>query len=397
MNYRIRHCASLAASALVLVSCSRDRDDYAQPAVEAWQMHYEVRIGSIDEPNYSLSAVSSIAIGEKGWFFVAQPQEGVIRVYDELGNYKMSIGGRGLGPGEFSDLGAVGILSDTVYAVNRRPGYINYFSDTGVHLGSLDAAALFGNEYALPMPSKLLPRGVAVVLPGRTSEIHEMPLRSPVLAVQRGGATLDTLLFIESERLRISTSNGDLEMVSPFQNQPAFSFARDGTRMAVVERPWPTSQEPSSYRITQIVLGGDTIYSQEYNYQPVTFPPEKYEDAVQRLVRVVQNVIPDVSLAEAMVRRALPAPRFERPVERALFADNGDLWLQRESTSNSHDLWEIHSPAGERRATVALPTGLTIVKIGEGLLWGIETDELGLQYVIRARLSRNDGQFRAPY
>ena len=76
------------------------------------------------------------------------------------------------------------------------------------------------------------------------------------------------------------------------------------------------------------------------------------------------------------------------PVTAARFADDGTLWIRREDSEAAVQTWELHDPRGAVRAVVTLPKGLDVKLINEDFLWGVETDELDVPYVVRYRLQR---------
>ncbi len=78
--------AAGALSALVNGCADRGSDEGAlQADIPLWQPEQIRRIGSLDHPLESLTEVSQVLLGPGGQVFVAQPMDGVIRLFDEAG------------------------------------------------------------------------------------------------------------------------------------------------------------------------------------------------------------------------------------------------------------------------------------------------------------------------
>src|SRR5690606_11402369 len=243
---RLRAAAVLLA--LAASACGAARDAHRAPedaAGQRWSLVEELRIGSADDPETSLTRVSGLAIGPQGHIYVAQRQDEQIRAYDRDGRFVRAFGGKGNGPGEFTHLFAIGLLADTVYAVNAQPARLSFFTLEGVASGRVRTV--------------------------------------PTLRIDRTGRILGTLFQIPAERtgVRIPLGSSVLSLHQPFPDHPLAVSTADGRRMAIVERgSAPAGAAEASFRITMTTLSHDTLYSRSYRYSPIPIPAEVVDRVV---------------------------------------------------------------------------------------------------------------------
>lgn len=87
---------------------------YAQSPAQ-WRLTPDLRIGSLDDAEQSLTTIAGVSIGPDGLIFIAQPRDWNVRVHDAAGRFVRVIGRKGGGPGEFESISAVHWRSDTLY------------------------------------------------------------------------------------------------------------------------------------------------------------------------------------------------------------------------------------------------------------------------------------------
>ncbi|MBD3414690.1 MAG: 6-bladed beta-propeller [Candidatus Aminicenantes bacterium] len=93
----------------------------------------ELQIGQMDGPEeYLFSYISDIAVNSKGDIYVADRQWTEIRKYSQDGEYLITIGRKGQGPGEFQGLGILSVDSDdNLIVYDWRLTRVSIFSDNG--------------------------------------------------------------------------------------------------------------------------------------------------------------------------------------------------------------------------------------------------------------------------
>lgn len=392
-----RHRTAAALLALAASACGAARDAHRAPedaAGQRWSLVEELRIGSADDPETSLTRVSGLAIGPQGHIYVAQRQDEQIRAYDRDGRFVRAFGGKGNGPGEFTHLFAIGLLADTVYAVNAQPARLSFFTLEGEHIETTLLAAPPADDYGALVPFKLFPDGTGVATRFFTPEaVASGRVRMvPTLRIGRTGRILGTLFQIPAERtgVRIPLGSSVLSLHQPFPDHPLAVSTADGRRMAIVERgSAPAGAADADFRITMTTLSHDTLYSRSYRYSPVPIPAEVVDRVVSRLVAGPGRMLGGPLEAERTIRAALDAPASYPPVTAALFADDGNLWLRREDRDGAEEqLWEVHGPDGDPVAVVRMPARIAVHLIHQDVVWGVEHDELDVPYVVAYRIER---------
>jgi len=100
---------------------------------DIFHMEEELNIGEAEgKEEYMFSQIGSIAVDDEERIFVSDWKESHIKVFDKDGNYLMTIGRKGQGPGEFESIAAIQITNQKelmVYDGNSRR--ISFFSLDG--------------------------------------------------------------------------------------------------------------------------------------------------------------------------------------------------------------------------------------------------------------------------
>ena len=91
----------------------------------------ELRIGSVDDPEYSLTYIGQLEVGPDGTIYTLHPQDKAIRVHSSNGELVRTIGREGAGPGEFDRPGSLGMIGDTLWVLDRGLYRISYFNLAG--------------------------------------------------------------------------------------------------------------------------------------------------------------------------------------------------------------------------------------------------------------------------
>jgi hypothetical protein len=70
------------------------------------------------------------------------------------------------------------------------------------------------------------------------------------------------------------------------------------------------------------------------------------------------------------------------PAIRKLAVDNdGFLWVLRYGSVDQHQQFDVFHPDGAFLGTVRLPSDMSVEEIRDGMVWGVLTDELGVQTI----------------
>jgi hypothetical protein len=103
-----------------------------------FRIEEELRIGEAEgDENYMFSQIGSIAVDDEGKIFVADWKESHIKVFNQKGNYLLTIGRKGQGPGEFEKVSSIQITKKKelmVFDGNSRR--LSFFTPDGELLRS---------------------------------------------------------------------------------------------------------------------------------------------------------------------------------------------------------------------------------------------------------------------
>ncbi len=95
----------------------------------------ELKIGELDgQEEFLFANIVDVAVNSKGDIYVADSRLNEIRKFDKGGEYLLTIGRPGQGPGEFQSVSILNVNSrDDLIAFDGRLGRISVFSDNGEH------------------------------------------------------------------------------------------------------------------------------------------------------------------------------------------------------------------------------------------------------------------------
>lgn len=350
-----------------------------------WRLEEAVRIGSVNDPDQSLTRVVGPVISGDGQVYVGQPMEGVIRVFDASGHALRVVGRKGNGPGEFgSRLMVLGLQADTLFAVDFA-GTIHFFSLDGVPLNSAPFRASLNDGLPLPtIVTGILPDGSVVAT--RAMRVGD-PLVS--LHLERTGELVDTLFVGAPPSIPMREGGMLFSIEDPFPSQSLFAVDDRHGRTVVVDRRPAQAAENPTFRVTVRTIGGDTIYSRAFPYMRIPVTQEEADSAIARVARPLSHVEPNARKAEELVRRAVSIPKYHSPVARALFADDGTLWLQLGEQRGVDKRWRAYDESGKPIGTVTVPENADVRVIHMGAMWAIVTDALDVPYIVKYQIIKD--------
>ncbi len=385
---------------------SSDRGATDPPDRVEWSTEVEARIGSVDDPDQSLSPQGlQVLIGPNEEVVVSQPMDATVRIFDGEGRFQRTIGGRGEGPGEFSGLTHIGLFGDTLYA--NEPGRISFFRLEGQFLGARtllsDVIRLEGATYAPFAPQKFIPLqdGTAMVEPGvmvaasppDSPGVTEGSLRTPLLHTDSLSAVLDTIVWAHPEDVTLSmTEGGDLfSFLVPFRDRPLVEMAPDGSGVVVVDRSLPTSPDEATYQVSLLGPDGDTVFVQDVPYAPRGLDDQDVRQVLER-TEVLSRDPDDRPSVSAMARELESAgliPETAVSVTALAIGQDGSNWLRREESSQDSVVWEVLDGRGVRQGSVALPPEQRVVAAKDNRVAVLEQDELDVPYVVLYRIIKD--------
>ncbi len=358
----------------------------------------EVRIGSVDDPDFAFGAVEAAAVGPDGALYTTHATELAIRRWDPEGRPAGTVGREGDGPGEFRRLAGFGFFGDSLWVWDRASFRASWFGLDGTLLGSstptVRLEATPSMEGMPPRPEQptragqwygKTPASTGAMVTGELTRLAHVVL-------DHGGRVLDTL-WVQDARptdfLSISVGQGrNMYGPQPFPDMPLTAVSSDETLVVVDRRAWDGQGEPG-IRLLRLSFVGDTLLDVELPYAAEPLPQQRTDSVVsvwaENVFEFFQRVQPGTSLGdlERMVADAIYRPAYLPAVRAMLVADDGRVWLQRFDAEGDHDVWWVISKDGRQEGEVLLPGGMRPVWVRDDRLWAVETDEFDVNYLVR--------------
>ena len=366
---------------------------------EGWTLTEALRIGSAEgEPEYQfgqLLPAQSIDIASDGRIVVFDAQGQHIEVFTPDGKYERTIGQAGNGPGEIGP----GQQSQMLMA----PGDTIFFSDMGnqrVSLWTLDGT--FVRSFPLEVASGILPirwvsaddgRIVAqmrrIAFPGSTAAPDSMD----AITVRRLDGTVgDTLMRVPSGKTFSIT--GGLPEWNFFVPEPVWALWGSRILYAVND----------NYRIG-VYQGGvlERVIEKPFTLDPVTDADQLPMKESLRKLMVAQGAPPQVvtQLVSTRMHFAPNYPAFAQMLEGpdstilvqsivpvSKLSDEERENFDFLSGSMGSREWDVFDDQGRYLGQVTMPLRFQPVKFVGHAVYGIQRDELDVQYVVKLAIGK---------
>lgn len=384
--------------------CGEEAAESSLAGLPRLSLVQELRIGSVDDPDQAFTWFRELEVAPDGRIYTMHPQEETIRVHDQQGRLLRTIGRRGEGPGEFQNLGRMGMLGDTLWVLDFGTYRFSYFSLEGELLGSRQIPIDLGSgpDERPPRPRGLLSDGSIMASPPAFSRlvVDGTIKRQVVLRMDVTGAVADTLFTYSLENTTLEVHDPDSPrgprsyVTQPFTDTEIAQISPSAPAVIRVDRTAARSSDPTAFRVTRVEFGGDTVFSREYEYTPIPLTDHLVDSIIrdigQRLSKLPFPGRATQARVEALARDALYRPAFHPPVSGLVIGRDGTLWLQREKTGADFVDWIVLAPTGEAVGIVAMPRDLRVLAAERGTVWGMESDELDVPYIVRYRVVESD-------
>lgn len=355
----------------------------------AWRLEEELRIGVVDgDPMREFGSVAGLTVDDSGRIYVLDSMAREIRVFDQDGRFVSAFGNRGSGPGELSSPSAVLIgRGDTILVPDVRNGRVQRFLTDGSPAGPspMDLAGGFPVDWRAR--DGLL---LEVLRPHPSSSATGDAARTLVLLRDSGGEVIDTLLEMRSSGA-LSFRNGMPQMVA-FSPEPRWALLEDG-RLA--------SGRLSAYRLEiQDPTGQlERVVTKSFEQKPLRDSDRR---ALRERIRESYGRGPLSADREQMIRTMEFGTHF--PAFANLFGGpHGTLWVQRALQVSAfgpddHVEFGLHAFAtpeydifdreGRYLGTMTPPNGFDPMMARGEHIYGVQRDDLDVQYVVRLRVVR---------
>lgn len=347
----------------------------------------EFRIGVVEGGGpTSFGRIRSIAVLPDGRFAVADAQAEEVRLFSSGGEYQRTFGGEGQGPGELKGMQGVYVHDGMLRVAEQENARLSVFHpDTG-----------FSKTYPLRLFSYGFrgPWAAAVDSTGRTfvessGQYGEGRYWHMVRVYDTAMNQLDSIPYEEY------TGNSQMDEVPGAWRVQLGSNAWTWAQVPFYARPhqlltpsgefWSTTGGSPKLEVTFWTPAGDTS---------LVFTSLRIPDPVNRAERDSAMSALEESFAERTGNRPgldpsrVPA---EKPTAYGLFLDDrGRLWVRLTEPSAETTDYDVFRSDGHQAETIRMPFRVDawVPPVVRGdTVWAVVTDEMDVQYVVRARIN----------
>ncbi|GIW50958.1 MAG: hypothetical protein KatS3mg081_0313 [Gemmatimonadales bacterium] len=237
-------CALLVAVRLPL---------HSQGTPEWLELGAEFSIGR-EEPGYDLTMVGDVVTVPGGMILVAQPREGLVRVFGSTGSLIGSVGRRGSGPGEFQRVSGLTVRGDTLMVSDGSLSRVSVFLPRWTLIQTISISpALAGRSYRRLAPLGVLRDGSIVASPVVAATVANNPEATvlPLYVVGRDNEIKGILAELDMSDVsaRISTGVRFIAISRPLSNASLWDVAADGSVVDMVHPRVPTGSRRERFQV----------------------------------------------------------------------------------------------------------------------------------------------------
>lgn len=216
-------------------------------------------------------------------------------------------------------------------------------------------------------------------LPTRHPRQAEFAQGEHFLRIASDGTILNPVLDLPASEhvLEVPQEAVTTQVPIPFSADPLWGMAPGGSRMVLV------TTARNAYRVQILDSNGDTLAVRDLLHDRIPIPREVVDSTVQSRAAKASN---DRIRTAVLEKMADLIPRAYPPVFSVLVGSDQRIWLQiREGPDKT--AWLVLSPEAEPVGRLSLPVNVWLMAADATHLCGTETDEVGVQSVVRYRLA----------
>lgn len=348
----------------------------------------ELRVGTVEGGGpASFGLIRSVAVLPDGRFAVADGQAEEVRLFGPAGRHLRTFGGEGGGPGELE--GMQGVHMD-------HEGLLRVAETGNARLSVFDPDTGFVTTYPLRLYSYSFrgPWRAAVDSAGRTlvassGQYGEGRFWNMLRVYDPAMNQLDSVPYYDytdDDRgdlpgaWRIAIGNGGWTWAPvPFYAQPHEVLAPTGEF-------WSSTEGRSELEVARWAPPGDTslVLVSRRQSDPVT--AAERDSAMRELREGLAQRVPSPPSLDASRVPATKPPLYDLSLD-----DRGRLWVRLTESAADTTVYDVFDRDGLHAETVWLPFRVDryVPPVVRGdTVWAVVTDEMDVQYVVRARLGQ---------
>lgn len=361
----------------------------SQPTLEAEE---ELRVGTVEDVGpESFGMVRSVAVLPDGRFAVADGQAEEVRLFGPEGQHLRTFGGRGAGPGELEGMQGVHLDHEGMLRVAEQGNArLSVFHPDSGYVTSYPLQ-LHSFFFAGPWPAAVDSAGRTLV--ASSGQYGEGRFWRMLRVYDAAMNQVDSIPYEdytdESESdhpggWRISLGNN----AWTWAQVPFYSFAREVP--APTGEFWSSAEGTEHLEVARWRPPGDTSLAFTSERQPDPATPAERDSAMTALREGLAERIPSPPRLDAS-----RVPATKPPLYGLALDDRSRLWVRLTEPTVDSTVYDVFDRDGIYAETVRLPFRVDryIPPVVRGdIVWTVVTDEMDVQYVVRARLRPSLGR-----
>lgn len=340
-------------------------------AEDAPRLVEELRIGAVEgDPRYMFAQLMGIDVDEAGRIYTVDMQAKQVSVFDPDGSFVHSFGRAGSGPGEFRTPLMVTVLKHEIRVLDV--GSIVRFDRNGTELDREGTGGATVFVHRLPNDSELLEWRKETLRMSSPTELEQPD--DLLVRRQVAGDHQDTVLAIPAAQTMM-LDGGTLRMQA---NAPTPVWALAGDRILLAKS--------NEFRIEELSLEGELRRVFSLDVEPTSLSDARRGE-IERQTSGVRGVL-ERAMGVKVVDEAYP---FNVVVGGLLMGPVNTRWVngldvRAPPGEEVEYVWYIFDEDGLYRGPIDLPARFTPFVTRHERLYGVQRDELGVQYVVRLRM-----------
>ncbi len=402
--HRIRNVALAAGLTLAVASCADAQRTASPPTVSdsvgirivsnAWPTTVaamltaspSMEIGGGDASSGALSGVVAAVRLRDGRVAIAEQSTSSIKLFDARGRFVRSIGRRGSGPGEFSAITRLVLLTgDTIAAYDGLRGTLSVFDTTGKLARTTRLVSGMGGLQLTGMladGTMILTRGYNPMF-SRTSRLERDSI-SYVTATS-GTERLDTIVTVPGSDVYLF-AGPDFSSRNPLPFGRVSLIAIQPDRLAIATG--------DSWDIQIRSPNGQLRELHRVAHRPVPVTRDdiaRYKRNTMERMRSVRVVAAgggggppgsDWAARQERMLEVVPYPATHAPYDSLLPAPGGELWVRAAGKPGDDPrLWVALGRSGAALGTVSVPARLRVLEVGTDFVLAVRRDEDDVEHV----------------
>ena len=351
----------------------------------------------IDAAAQDLSPIGWLVVARNGTIIASQPQDSRVAFFDAGGASLGTFGRNGEGPGEFRHPNPAGWLGDTLWVGDPSTRRVTLISPDRELLRTIPWVTSITFDTALATPPQffwVLPRalyadGSFLVDAMLAQDSPPMPSLGPA---QQGRPFVRIASNGRFRRIAVSVPEGDCQVAYrsatvsgvftiPFCASPLYDLATDGGRFAIATAE-NAGERDAAYRVTIVRERGDTAFNRTFRGTPVPIPRRILDSVLTRSQRPGPNRSPE----ELAAWRTVKLPSTFPPLNRILLGRDESTWIEHYAFRGERT-WTVLGATGTPIGRIVLPRNVRVEQASRDFIWATETDEDGLQHIVRYRVT----------